>query len=284
MRYASRAVRWMRRAASLALIAGCLVATLQAGVQEEQEYAIGPLDVLQVRVFGQRDLSGTYTVGLDGAVSFPLIGRISVGQRTVRAFERLLRERLAAGYLKDPHVTANVAEYRSRRVFVLGEVRQPGAYPLTGPMTVVELLALAGGSADRASDEAVVVRAGALAAGPAAQQDGGGAETRRVNLDAIARGDLADNVALGHGDTVFVPPAEVAYVIGDVRSPGRYAIRRDSSVLQVLSLAGGGTFFAALDRIRIVRTVGEETVEMDAKLSDRVQPDDVVRVPNRFFR
>ncbi len=80
-----------------------------------------PLDVLQVRVFGQPDLSGTYTVGLDGAVSFPLIGRISVGRRTVRAFERLLQERLAAGYLNDPHVTASVAEYRSRRVFVLGD-------------------------------------------------------------------------------------------------------------------------------------------------------------------
>ncbi len=62
---------------------------------------------------------------------------------------------------------------------------------------MVELLALAGGSTDRASDEAVVVRGGALAAGPAAQQDGGGAETRRVNLDALGRGTLPKTLRWG---------------------------------------------------------------------------------------
>ena len=353
-----RAVRWTIRGAPQALIVACIVATtLRASVQEEQEYEVGPLDVLHVRVFDQPALSGTYKVELDGSVSFPLIGRIGVRHQTVGAVEDLLRERLAEGYLRDPHVNVTVAEYRSRRVFVIGEVRRPGAYPLTGPMTVVELLALAGGNTERASSEALVVRAGALAsAAPPPPQDVDGAAKQRVNLDALGHGDLTENVVLRNGDTLFVPRAEVAYVFGEVRSPGRYAIRKDTNVqealalaggntdvealnrvrilrtvgdqqvevdaqlsdrvqpgdmvvaraevayvfgevrspgryairkdtnvLQLLSLAGGGTIFAALDRVRIVRTVGDEQVEVDAQLSDRVQPDDIVRVPNRFF-
>ena len=104
-----------------------------------------------------------------------------------------------------------------------------------------------------------------------------------MNLDALAEGDLSQNVTLRHGDTVFVPRAAVAYVFGEVRTPGRYAIRNDATVLQLLALAGGGTEFAALNRIRIVRRVGDEQVEIPAELGDRVQPDDVVRVPERFF-
>ena len=100
--------------------------------------------MLRIDVFNQPDLSGTYTVGIGGSLSFPLVGRIDASERTVTALEDSLRERLAKGYLRDPRVTVAVVEYRSRRVFVLGQVRRPGAYPSTGPMTVVELLALAG--------------------------------------------------------------------------------------------------------------------------------------------
>lgn len=104
-----------------------------------------------------------------------------------------------------------------------------------------------------------------------------------MTLDALGRGDVSENVALRHGDTLFVPRGHEAYVFGAVRQPGRYMIRDDTTVLQLQSLAGGATVFAGLGRIRIVRTVGSEQVEIPAELGDRVQSDDVVRVPNRFF-
>ena len=282
MCHVSRSVGPALRWATLALIAACAAAaTPQAGTQDAEEYTIGPLDVLEIQVFDQPDLSGRYTVGTDGSFAFPLIGRISTRQRTARVLEELLREHLAAGYLRDPRVSVAVTEYRSRRVFVLGEVRQPGAYNLTATMTVVELLALAGGNTDLASEDAVVVRGGAL---PGAAAPGGdGAETLRVNLDALVRGNVSENVALRHGDTLFVPRTEVAYVFGEVRSPGRYPIRNNTTVLQMLSLAGGTTIFGGLGGIRIVRTIGGEQVEIPAQLGDLIQPDDVVRVPNRFF-
>ena len=280
----SRAARAAGRIAAALLLAACVPAAgLHAAVQDEADYTIGPRDVLQIHVFNQPELSGPYTVEADGALSFPLIGRIVAGRQTVRAFEQALRERLAAGYFRNPRVTVTIAEYHSRRVFIVGEVRQPGAYPLTGVMSVIELLALAGGTTPLASGEAVAVRGGPQSSGPVLPADGEGVETLRVNLEALEDGDLSQNVMLRSGDTIFVPRTEVVYVFGEVRNPGQYPIRNDTTVLQALSLAGGGTEFAALNRVRIVRTVDGEQVEIRVQLGDVVQPDDIVRVPERFF-
>ena len=269
-----------RIAASVLAMAWALSAHLPATAQD---YRIGPRDVVQVHVYNQPDLSGLYTVEADGTISFPLIGRIAAGDLTLPAFERALRERLAAGYFRNPRVSVAVAEYHSRRVFIIGEVRQPGAYPLTGEVSVIELLALAGGTTPLASGEAVAARAGESSEGPVLPDDGEAVETVRVNLEALAEGDLSHNLTLRHGDTVFVPRADVVYVLGEVRNPGQYPIRNDTSVLQALSLAGGGTEFAALNRVRVVRTVDGEQFEFRVQLGDVVRPDDIIRVPQRFF-
>ena len=275
-------VRLSLRAVFVLLVACGVATTPHASAQEYQGYAIGPLDVLEIQVFEQPDLSGRYTVGTDGSTSFPLIGRIDADERTARV-EELLGERLAAGFLRDPRVNVTVTEYRSRRVFILGEVSAPGAYPLAVPMTLIELLALAEGSTKLASTEAMVLRGAALPAEPPRPQESSGSDALRVDLEALAQGDLSQNVTLRHGDTVFVPRVAVAYVFGEVRKPGRYEIRDDTTVLHALTLAGGTTAFAAVNRVRIVRTVNGEQVEIRAELSDLVRPGDVVRVPERFF-
>ena len=146
-----------------------------------------------------------------------------------------------------------------------------------------ELLARAGDSTDLASSEAMVLRGAALPAEPPRPQESSGSDALRVDLEALAQGDLSQNVTLRHGDTVFVPRVAVAYVFGEVRKPGRYEIRDDTTVLHALTLAGGTTEFAAVNRVRIVRTVSGEQVEIPAELSDLVRPGDVVRVPERFF-
>ena len=276
-------VRLSLRAVFVLLVACGVATTPHASAQEYQGYAIGPLDVLEIQVFEQPDLSGRYTVGTDGSISFPLIGRIDADERTARGLEELLGERLAAGFLRDPRVNVTVTEYRSRRVFILGEVSAPGAYPLAVPMTLIELLALAEGSTKLASTEAMVLRGAALPAEPPRPQESSGSDALRVDLEALAQGDLSQNVTLRHGDTVFVPRVAVAYVFGEVRKPGRYEIRDDTTVLHALTLAGGTTAFAAVNRVRIVRTVNGEQVETPAALSDLVRPGDVVRVPERFF-
>src|SRR3954451_21584517 len=117
---------------ALALTVGALTVPPAASAQTAGDYVIGPQDVLAIQVFDQADLGGKYTVETDGTFSFPLVGRITAGGLTLRTLEGELRKKLADGYFRTPQVSVAVEQYRSQRVFVVGEVRNPGPVPLTG--------------------------------------------------------------------------------------------------------------------------------------------------------
>jgi polysaccharide export outer membrane protein len=264
-----------------------LVAGARAAAQSAGDYVIGPQDVLQISIFDQPDLGGKYTVETDGTFTFPLIGRVKAAGLTLRQFEADLKKRLQDGFFKNPQVTVGVEQYRSQRIFIVGEVRQPGTYPLTGDMTLIEALARAGSTLPSASGEALIVRAKdpkrvtAPTLPGAANPDGSDVIT--VDVRVLQSGGLSQNVALRDGDTIFVPSAETIYVFGEVKNPGSYPIKRGTTVLQALSLAGGATQFAALNRIKIIRIVKGEKKELKVKLNDVIQPGDTIMVPERFF-
>jgi polysaccharide biosynthesis/export protein len=255
--------------------------------QPRGEYVIGAQDVLTVTVWDSPDLSGKYTVETDGSFTFPLIGRVKASGLTLRQFEAELKKKLADGYFKNPQVSVAVETYRSQRIFIVGEVRSPGAYPLTGDMNLIEAIARAGSTTPNASAEAVIVRApaGKPAQGPILpDQKTVAAETQRVNLRDLQSGALTQNIALRDGDTIYVPRAESIYVFGQVKNPGAYALQdAETTVLQALSLAGGVTDRGAASRIKIVRVVKGEKVEIKVKLTDLVQPGDTIIVPEKFF-
>lgn len=119
---------------------------------------IGPQDVLAITVWDQSDLAGKSAVETDGTFTFPLIGRVKAGGLTLRELEADLIRRLKDGFFVNPQVTVAIEQYRSQRVFVLGEVRTPGPQSLTGDMTLIEALSRAGSTLPSAGDEAVIVR------------------------------------------------------------------------------------------------------------------------------
>ena len=246
-------------------------------------YLIGPQDVLTIQVFDQADLGGKYIVEADGTFSFPLIGRVKAGGLTLRAFEIELRKKLADGYFRNPQVTVSMEQYRSQRVFVMGEVRAPGPVPLTGDMTLIEALVRAGSTLPSASGEVAIVRAPQGAKGPVPPDADQAADMVRVNIRELESGSMKQNVALHDGDTIFVPRAESAYVFGQVKSPGAYAIQKDTTVLQALALAGGVTENGARNRIKIVRLVNGEKKEIKVKETDIVKPGDTIIVPEKYF-
>ena len=274
-----------RRGAAAGVVAWALIVAGPVGptaAQTATDYVIGAQDVLQIAVFNQADLGGRYVVEADGTFSFPLIGRITAAGLTLREFEQALNKGLADGYFRVPQVTVAVDQYRSQRIFVLGEVRQPGTYPLTGDMRLIEALASAGSTTPASSGEAVIVRS-AEADGPVLPGEDAGSEVIRVDLRAFQSGAVSQNVTLRDGDTVFIPRAETIYVFGEVKNPGSYPIQRDTTVLQALSLAGGVTRFGALNRVRVVRLVENEQIEIRVKVTDVVRPGDTLIVPERFF-
>jgi polysaccharide export outer membrane protein len=262
----------------------CLVAmSFVVRAQSNGDYIIGPQDVLNIQVFDQADLGGKYTVETDGTFSFPLIGRVTAGGMTLRKFETELKKKLADGYFRNPQITVGVEQYRSQRVFVMGEVRSPGPVPLTGGMTLIEALARAGSTLPSSSGEVAIVRAPQGAKGPTLPDPEKGAEILRASIRDLEGGSLKQNIELHDGDTIFVPRAESAYVFGQVKAPGAYAIQKDTTVLQALSLAGGVTENGAMNRIKVVRLIKGEKKELKVKLTDLVKPGDTIIVPERYF-
>jgi polysaccharide export outer membrane protein len=250
------------------------------------DYVVGPQDVLTINSFDQADLSGKFTVEADGTFTYPLIGRVRAGGLTLRQVETELRKRLKdENYFINPQLSVAVDQYKSQRVYIVGEVRAPGAYPLSGDMTLIEALARAGSTLPSASGEVLIVHAApgqAPLAVPDVPKDA--SNVARISLKDIENGRLTQNAVLRDGDTIVVPRAQSVYVFGQVKNPGAYPLQQmDTTVLQALSLAGGVTENGSTNRIKIVRMVKGNKVEIKAKLGDPVQPGDTIIVSERYF-
>jgi polysaccharide export outer membrane protein len=180
----------MKRLSILGVLGGVF---LVAASVAAQDYVIGPDDVLEVSYWRDTEHSAEATVRPDGFISLPLINDVEVGGLTPTAAAERIR-RKAAEFLQEPVVTVSVKRVNSRKVFITGEVTRPGAYPLTGPTTVLQLIATAGGLTDFADrDGIVVIRSGKVP------------EHVVVNYKQIARlQNLEQNIALRPGDTIVV--------------------------------------------------------------------------------
>jgi polysaccharide export outer membrane protein len=253
------------------------------------DYQIGPEDILKVTVYGHEDLTQTVVVQSDGTFVFPLIGRVKGGDLTPKELERKITVLLSQGFIRNPQVTVLVQEYRSKTIFVVGEIMRPGTYPLSGSRTLVEALAKAGPTTANAGAEVVIVRPQGEVQGPVLpNQVGEGAasamaEVIRVNMRDIQAGDLTKNVLLRPNDTVFIPQAPKVFVSGEVRNPGAYPFSPGTTVRQAISLAGGLTEDGSSGRIRVVRTVDGKSREIKIKLEDSVQPGDTIVVKSKLF-
>jgi polysaccharide export outer membrane protein len=253
---------------------------------DQRLYVVGTNDVLTITVYNQAQLSGKFVVEADGTFAYPLLGRVAAGGLSIRAVEDKVRQGLAGGFLKDPQITVTVDQYRSQQIFVMGEVKQPGPFPFTGSMTLIEALARAGSVTERAGTEAVIVRsltgaAAAPASIPTANAAGG--DTIRVDLQKLQSGTLAQNVMLRPGDTIFVPRAETVFVSGQVRMPGEYPIRAGMTVRQALALAGGVTDRGSARRVQIIRVVDGKEMTIGGDLQKTVEAGDTIVVNERFF-
>jgi polysaccharide biosynthesis/export protein len=260
------------------LLTFTLLAATAGRLLAQNDYVVGARDVLTITVFGEPELSGKFTVEQDGTFTFPQIGRIKAGGATLRDVEQDVKARLADGYLKNPQVSVSIENYRSQRILVIGEVRSPGEYQLTGEMTLLSALARAGSTSPTAGREATIARP---KKNPKPGEDS--TELIRVDLAELQGGNIALNIALQDGDTINVPKAQSVFVAGQVKTPGAYAVERGTTVLQLLSLAGGLTDRGSDSRIRIQRTVNGKKVEVAVKLTDTVMPGDTIIVKERFF-
>jgi len=259
-----------------------------------QEYVIGPRDVLKVTVWGQQDLSQNYNVSADGAIVFPLIGEVRAAGLTVAQLGQKLAEALEKDYLVNPQVLVAVAEYRSKKVLILGEVEKAGSYPLMGQTTILEVVSQAGGFSKTGGKQLILVR-------PQQQVASAGGATisgntiKRLNIDKIQAGDSSENIPVEDGDTIFIPKQNAFFVLGEVKNPGTYPLEKDgTTILEAITIAGGFTQKSAPVGTKVIRKYpdgGQETLPVDlsgaipAMREFKIQDGDSVLVPrgNTFF-
>jgi len=262
----------------------------------EEAYEIGPGDVLRVVVLGQADMSGDMPVDSDGIVTFPILGKVKASDMTTKDLERKLTRLLADGYLKRPEVSVAVQEYRSQRVYVSGEVQRPGVYALKADRSLLALLGDVGSLTPGAGYEVIVTRppkGPVLPAEtptgdgtPASGEAGGstpGAEVFHINLDDLRAGKPEANIMLQVGDNVHVPPAAQVFVSGNVGRPGAYRYQSGTTLLEMLTLAGGVTERGAAGRTKVIRTIEGKKKQIKLNMGDVVMPGDTIIVPERFF-
>lgn len=121
------------------------------GVVNDPNYQLGPGDHIRIIVYGQPDLSGEFQVDGSGRVALPLVGNVDAGGLSANQFEKRITEKLQPDYLQDPRVSVEVMTYRP--FYIVGEVKNPGNYPYTNGMTVINAVAMAGGFTYRARDD-----------------------------------------------------------------------------------------------------------------------------------
>ncbi len=239
----------------------------------EDEYVIGAEDVLRITVWDNADLTVNVRVGLDGYITYKYIGRVKASGLNSSELSGMIAEKLSEGYINDPQVNVQIATYRSKEIFIIGEVNRPGTYYLTKRTTIVEAISMAQGPKSDADSDVIIVR----------KEKVGKVKNITVNLRKALEGDLTQNIMVLDGDSIFLSKAKTFFIMGEVHKPGQYKLEKDTSVRKAISIAGGHTERAALGRVKIIRTIEREEVEREVKLEDTVEPLDTIVVPQSYF-
>jgi polysaccharide biosynthesis/export protein len=281
---------WVVLAVAFGLGIQAPVVPAQSEIFVDDDYRVGPGDVLEVEVYDDPDLSGLVTIQHGGEISFPLLGDVKVNGLTSREVRDTLTRLLAKDYLVDPQVAVRVKEHRSQWITVVGEVVRPGKYFLQGSKTLLELLTEAGGFTPNASGEVVVSRPD-----PLLDQDGA-AQPVRIFLSPEqppAQQKAALSLSLGNGDIVTATSTQFFYVSGEVKNPGSFPITPGLTVLKAVSVAGGLTKFGSKGKVEILRRVKEgETERLKVDLGDiesgkkpdvPLEAEDIIKVGKRVF-
>ena len=265
-----------KRVLCFALAAMALSAPAFGQLQAPPRGTLGEGDSVRITVFQNPDLTTEARVSERGTIGFPLIGAVEIGGLTPEEAQARIAQRLVEGkFVLRPQVSLNVLRLRSRQVSVLGEVARPGRYALDDVRSnLTDVLALAGGIGPGGDDRVTVIE----------NRQG---KTLKIEVDVAGMyrtGDMSRDIALESGDTVYVPRAPQFYIYGEVQRAGAYRLAPAMTVQQALSVGGGITPRGTQRGLEISRATPDGQVRrIDARLTDKVLPGDVIRVAESLF-
>lgn len=258
------------------------------------EYVVGPSDVLTITFWkGTTPETVPIFVRPDGKISFSFLEDVPVVGLTPTQIDNLITERLSA-YVKKPRIDVVVKDYNSKKVSLFGAINRlqtgisgPGIYPITGRVTMLDLILVAGGHSEQADLTRVeLTRKGKIYS---------------LNLyNALFQGESSQNISVEAGDRIVVPelsqyqegkmPDRKVFVLGEVKSPGLYRFKKTIHVVEAISMAGGTTIHAVEDDTKVLRGDEKRRVvlasnikkflkELDMSQNIALEDGDVVFVP-----
>jgi polysaccharide export outer membrane protein len=257
----------------------------QAAVRRSGDYEIGPGDKIDFSVFGHDDLKRSLEVRSDGKANIPLLGDLKVAGKTTDELDDEVTQLLGRDYIVDPQVSIELKESAKMWVTIMGEVRNPGRYPLKRDMKIIDLMAASGGITKDAGSRITIARHG---------DNDSDVQTLQVDRDHLL-GDVTgeSNLVLQRNDVVTIGGKDYYYIRGEVSRPGPYFLESGTTVLKAISVASGLTPFANRRQVSVLRS-GKDGVQEkivvnlkqieDGKSPDiPLKPEDTIIVPRRVF-
>ncbi len=237
----------------------------QAGSVPDQtyEYQIGAKDLLQISVFEVPELNITVRVSENGMISLPLLGEIRAEGLNRLQLEKELATRLEKNYLKNAQVTIFIKEFQSKKISIMGAVKNPGQHDLIGRQSLLQVISMAGGLSEQASDSVVVFR----------QFKSGPGLSLTIKLDELlVKANPRYNIPIFPGDIINVPGSQFLdiYVFGQVKNPGAVRMKKGTdevTLLRAIAQAGGFTDRARRGKVLVTRTEDgrEKKIYVDVK-------------------
>ena len=282
----------------------------------ENDYTLGPGDVLDIKVFGSEEFDRKLRVSGTGNITFPYIGSVLAEGRTLADLEFTLEVLLGAKYLKDPQISIFIEEFVSKRVTVVGEVQDPQVVSLRrNSSTIMEVLGRVGGVTVEAGNTIYVIRTAPVrAALGAGSSSGESAEASLASTaiyahnitsddenimvqmqDTVIPIDMRDlfeyrnpmaNIEMFPGDIISVPRGQLVFIMGQVEKPGAHKLTEGMTALQAISMGGKFAPTFTPRNVKLIRRASDGSTTfatLDLAKITKGEEDDVEVLPGDIF-
>jgi len=248
---------------ALTLFSSGLEAQTKTGSGQSYEYQIGAKDLLEISVFEVPELNITVRVSENGMVTLPLLGEIKAEGLNRADLEKQIAASLEKNYLKNAQVTIFIKEFQSKKISVMGAVKNPGEHDLIGRQSLLQVISMAGGLSEQASATVIIFR----------QFRSLPSQSLIIKLDdVLLKANPKYNIPIFPGDIINVPGSQFLdiYVFGQVKNPGAVRMKKgsdDVTLLRAIAQAGGFSDRARSGKVMVTRTVDgvEKKINVDVK-------------------
>ena len=230
---------------------------------QSYEYQIGAKDLLEISVFEVPELNITVRVSENGMITLPLLGDVQAAGLNRADLEKRIAAMLEKSYLRNAQVTIFIKEFQSKKVSIMGAVKNPGMLDLIGRQSLLQVISMAGGLSEQASDTVVIFR----------QFKSGPGLSLTIRLDELLlKANPRYNIPIFPGDIINVPGSQFLdiYVFGQVKNPGAVRMKMGSdqvTLLRAIAQAGGFSDRARRGKVQVTRTENgvEKKIHIDVK-------------------